>query len=70
MKNKLLIVFLIVAIISATFIVYSFGKEPFEGERGIIAKLEQVLKNQEDIILRLEDIRKQLDIIRVRASRK
>jgi len=33
-------------------------------------KIDEVLKNQQDIIARLEDIRTQQDIIRVRASRK
>jgi hypothetical protein len=32
-------------------------------------KIDQVLKNQQDIIQRLKDIRAQQDIIRVRASR-
>ncbi|MBU4311728.1 MAG: hypothetical protein KJ706_03305 [Candidatus Omnitrophica bacterium] len=33
-------------------------------------KIDEVLKNQQDIIARLEDIRAQQDIIRIRASRK
>ncbi len=32
-------------------------------------KIDEVLKNQQNIIVRLEDIRAQQDIIRVRASR-
>jgi len=33
-------------------------------------KIDRVLKNQEDIIARLTDIRQELDVIRVRASRR
>ncbi|MBC8473613.1 MAG: hypothetical protein H8D54_02255 [Candidatus Omnitrophica bacterium] len=33
-------------------------------------KVDEVLKNQQDIIARLEDIRAQQDVIRVRASRR
>jgi len=33
-------------------------------------KIDELLKNQQDIIARLEDIRDQQDIIRIRASRK
>lgn len=33
-------------------------------------KVDEVLKNQQDIIARLKDIREQQDIIRVRASRR
>lgn len=32
-------------------------------------KIEEVLRNQQDIIERLKDIRVELDVIRVRASR-
>jgi len=35
----------------------------------ISEKIDEVLSNQQDIIKRLEDIRAQQDIIRVRASR-
>ena len=33
-------------------------------------KVDEVLKNQQDIIARLEDIRQQQDVIRIRASRR
>ena len=36
----------------------------------ISEKIDEVLKNQQDIIARLEDVRAQQDIIRIRASRK
>lgn len=36
----------------------------------ISEKIDKVLKNQEDIIKRLEDIRQQEDVIRIRASRR
>ena len=36
----------------------------------ISEKIDELLKNQQDIIARLEDIRDQQDIIRIRASRK
>ena len=37
--------------------------------REVSEKIDEVLKKQQDIIARLEDIRAQQDIIRVRASR-
>lgn len=36
----------------------------------VIAKLDEVIRGQKDILAQLGDIRKELDVIRVRASRK
>lgn len=49
-----------------------FGKENNQDPKNDVTKLseriDRVLKNQEDIIARLTDIRQELDIIKVRAS--
>jgi cell division protein ZapA (FtsZ GTPase activity inhibitor) len=51
-----------------------FGKEDNIDSKSdiriISEKIERVLKNQEDIIARLTDIRQELDVIRIRASRR
>ena len=52
-----------------------FGKDTGLGKDGreieeLSEKIEESLKNQQDIIARLEDIRNELDIIRIRASRR
>ncbi|NQT74889.1 MAG: hypothetical protein HQ566_00025 [Candidatus Omnitrophica bacterium] len=56
------------------FTLRGFGKDQrLENTQDLAAvseKIEEVLKNQQDIIERLGDIRSQQDIIRVRASRK
>ncbi|MFH1478907.1 MAG: hypothetical protein ABIG92_03930 [Candidatus Omnitrophota bacterium] len=55
------------------FSVKGFGKEekPKAQDSNLVIseKINEILKNQQDIVKRLEDIREQLDIIRVRASR-
>ena len=49
-----------------------FGREDNQGPKDDTAKfsekIDRVLKNQEDIIARLAEIRQELDVIRVRAS--
>jgi len=66
--------FLAMIISLGFFTLKGFGKEQgFEKRHDLTAisgKIEKILKNQQDIITRLGDIRKQLDIIRVRASRR
>ncbi len=56
------------------FTLRGFGKDQrLENTQDLAAvseKIEEVLKNQQDIIERLGDIRSQQDIIRVRASRR
>jgi hypothetical protein len=51
-----------------------FGKEnstdPKNDVTNFSEKINRILKNQEDIIARLADIRQELDVIRVRASRR
>jgi cell division protein ZapA (FtsZ GTPase activity inhibitor) len=51
-----------------------FGKENNQEPKNDVTKLsekiDRVLKNQEDIISRLAEIRQELDVIRVRASRR
>ncbi|MBU0759638.1 MAG: hypothetical protein KKC66_06130 [Candidatus Omnitrophica bacterium] len=72
-KKVWLLLPLVIALISlSVFTLKGFGKEQRldnKGEIDVISeKLDEVLKNQQDIIGRLEDIREQQDIIRVRAS--
>jgi|GEM_PF-1609146 len=54
------------------FTVNIFGKEDIQVQKSDVTKLaekiDKVLKNQEDMVARLADIRQELDIIRVRAS--
>lgn len=74
MARKTALAFFIAAAISlGIFALNGFGKsQKFAKEddsRIASEKIEEVLKNQQDIIARLEDIREQQDIIRVRASR-
>ena len=62
-------------IISLGFsVLKGFGKEQKSEKGGSLAviseKIDEILKNQQDIIERLKDIRAQQYIIRVRASRK
>ncbi|MFA5388560.1 MAG: hypothetical protein WC312_02265 [Candidatus Omnitrophota bacterium] len=51
-----------------------FGKGDVFGQdnetKQLSEKIDRILKNQEDIIARLAEIRQELDIIRVRASRR
>ena len=51
-----------------------FGKGDALGQdaetKQLSEKIDRILKNQEDIITRLAEIRQELDIIRVRASRR
>ena len=51
-----------------------FGKdnssESNDGVKQLSEKIEKVLKNQDDIIAKLADIHQELDVIRVRASRR
>ena len=47
-----------------------FGSESNDGVKQLSEKIEKVLKNQDDIIAKLADIRQELDVIRVRASRR
>ena len=76
MGRKIWILSLIAAIlVSLSIFTFStFGKEDSIGQKSDVTKLaekiDRVLKNQEDIIARLTDIRQELDIIRVRASRR
>ena len=76
MARKALLLSLIgLILISLGFLVIMvFGKEQnLKGNDDIniiSEKIDQVLKNQQDIIERLKDIRAQQDIIRVRASRR
>ena len=76
MMRKIWILSLLGAIlISLSIFTFNiFGKENNQDSKNDAAKLsekiDRVLKNQEDIIARLTDIRQELDVIRVRASRK
>ena len=58
----------------AVFTFNIFGKENDSGSKGDVKglseKIDRVLDNQADIIARLADIRQELDVIRVRASRR
>jgi len=72
--RKIWILSLLAAIIVSlsVFTMNIFGKEDIQGQKSDVTKLaekiDKVLKNQEDIVARLADIRQELDIIRVRAS--
>lgn len=72
-RRAWLLSLLVISILSLSFFTLkSFGKEQRKGDADISEvseKLEEVLRNQKDIIVRLEDIRQQQDIIRIRASR-
>ena len=76
MMKKVWILSLLAAILVSLgiFTLNSFGKEDNSGSKSDVTKLaekiDRVLKNQEDIIARLTDIRQELDIIRIRALRK
>lgn len=74
-KTWLLGLLMMVIISLGVFALKGFGKEERTAEKeqdaaSVSEKINEVLKNQQDIIARLEDIRNQLDIIRVRASRR
>lgn len=48
-----------------------FGSESTKNDVAMLSeKIDKVLRNQEDIITKLADIRQELDVIRVRASRR
>ena len=74
--RKIWILSLLAAIlVSLSIFTYNiFGKEDAVGQKADVTKLaekiDRVLQNQEDIIARLTDIRQELDVIRVRASRR
>jgi len=75
MKRKIWLLSLLAAIMVSLgiFTFNIFGKEDIESKNDVTKlseKIDRVLKNQEDIIARLTDIRQELDVIRVRASRK
>ncbi|MFC1621475.1 hypothetical protein ACFL2G_04135 [Candidatus Omnitrophota bacterium] len=69
----LLSLFLAIIISLGVFSLNSFGKEKKSDDAKDVSelseKIDEVLKNQQDIIARLEDVRAQQDIIRIRASR-
>lgn len=72
-KMWFLSLLLIFVISLGVFTLKSFGKEQYRDQTDvsmISEKIEKVLRNQQDIIVRLEDIRQQQDIIRIRASRR
>ena len=56
------------------FTLKGFGRETNSSKDKDLArvseKVDEVLKNQQDIIVRLEDIRAQQDVIRIRASQR
>ena len=76
MARKAWLLSLLIAMVISlgVFTLKGFGKdENLEKKRDLIfisEKIDKILKNQQDIIARLEDIRKELDIIRIRASRR
>lgn len=48
-----------------------FGGESTKNDVAMLSeKIDRVLKNQENIITKLADIRQELDVIRIRASRR
>lgn len=75
MKKRVWFLSLVIAL-SVSLIVFAikcFSKEDVKAEPSvkiIAEKIDRVLQNQEDIIKRLVDISQELDIIRIRASRR
>lgn len=74
-KKAWFLLLLTVMLISlGMFTLKGFSKEQTTGNKGEIGiiseKINEVLKNQQDIITRLQDIREQQDVIRIRASRR
>ncbi len=74
-KNFILSILIVTTISLGFFTLKGFGKDQGSPDgkkdlRVISEKIQEILKNQQDIIARLEDIRKQQDIIRIRASRR
>ncbi|MDP8229832.1 MAG: hypothetical protein P9L93_01875 [Candidatus Gorgyraea atricola] len=70
----LLSLFLAIIISLGVFTLKGFGREQKSSSdakdiKELSEKIDEVLKNQQDMIARLEDVRAQQDIIRVRASR-
>lgn len=77
MKRKVWLLSLVVAIMISlgVFTLKGFGKEETKDEKQLdlkilSEKIDKILKNQEDIIERLKDIRQEEDVIRVRASQR
>ncbi|MDP6685966.1 MAG: hypothetical protein QGI05_03340 [Candidatus Omnitrophota bacterium] len=71
------VLFLVVVISLGILSAKGFGKDDYsdiskeERKLSVISeKIDEILKNQQDIITRLQDVQEQQDIIRVRASRK
>ncbi|MFA4991997.1 MAG: hypothetical protein WC569_05410 [Candidatus Omnitrophota bacterium] len=74
-KRTLFLMILAAMIVSlGAFTLKGFGgqerTDSTAGVRILSEKIDQVLKNQQDIIERLKDIRIQQDVIRVRASQR
>ncbi|MFC1666886.1 hypothetical protein ACFL0P_03345 [Candidatus Omnitrophota bacterium] len=65
---------LAIVISLGVFTLKGFGKEQKLGGKmdlsAVSEKIDEVLKNQQDIIARLTDIREQQHIIKIRASRR
>ncbi|MDO8602677.1 MAG: hypothetical protein Q7O04_02375 [Candidatus Omnitrophota bacterium] len=74
--RKIWILSLLAAILVSlsVFTMSTFGKEDISGAKNDVTKLaekiDRILKNQEDIIARLTDIRQELDVVKIRASRR
>jgi len=70
----LILVFLTMMVSLGFFTLKGFGKDGESAKtkdtRAISEKIDEILKNQKDIIERLEDISRELNIIKIRASRK
>lgn len=75
MMKRVWVLLLLIAIVVSLGV---FTLKGFTGEQAgdenrlklISEKIDKLLKNQEDIIARLKDIREQEDVIRIRASRR
>jgi len=68
------LLFIVMVVSLGFFSLKGFGKEQKVRNnsdlRIVSEKIEEILKNQQDIITHLKDIREQQDIIRIRASRR
>lgn len=72
-KGYLLSLLAVIIVSLGIFALKGYGKEDrteSKDSRIISEKIEEILKNQKDIVERLKDIRAELDIIKIRASQR
>ena len=70
MKRFLVVVLLILVLIAAGRHQSSFGKTQEDAGGELKQTLEQVLRNQEEMLEELKYLHEQIDIVRIRSSRR